>query len=305
MSSPQVIAAGFKVPYAGFPTSSTLAQALRPYPQFAALGGRWVARGNSWYDSLQGKLTKRYSHGLTATVAYTWQKEMNLGAGGLGAGIPSTPTNDILNRSNNKYIAAESQPLQLAFGFDYRMPAFASSKVVRAIQRDWTIGGFFRYTSGLPILSPAAQNSLTSLLFRGTYANRVPGQPLYTKDANCHCIDPNKDFILNPAAWTDPAPGQFGTAAAYYTDYRAARRPAESASFGRLFRIREGMSFELRGEFFNIFNRTQFNNPDSTNALAPQVKNSAGVPTSGFGRVNPASLFSTPRSGQVVGRLQF
>jgi hypothetical protein len=91
MSSPQVAAAGFKVPYAGFPTSSTLAQALRPYPQFGNLGGRWVARGNSWYDSLQGKVTKRYSHGLTATVAYTWQKELNLGSGGLGANIPGTP----------------------------------------------------------------------------------------------------------------------------------------------------------------------------------------------------------------------
>jgi hypothetical protein len=173
--------------------------------------------------------------------------------------------------------------LQLAFGFDYRVPAFASNKLLRAVQRDWTLSGFFRYTSGLPILSPAAQNSLSTLLFRGTYANRVPGVPVYMKDPNCHCIDPNKDFILNPAAWTDPAPGQFGTAAAYYTDYRYARRPTESASFGRLFRIREGMSFEVRGEFFNIFNRTQFNNPDSTNAVAPQVKNATtGIPTSGL-----------------------
>jgi len=34
MDSPAVIAAGFKAPYATFPMSSTLAQALRPYPQF-------------------------------------------------------------------------------------------------------------------------------------------------------------------------------------------------------------------------------------------------------------------------------
>ena len=299
LSSPQVIAAGFKAPYAGFPTSSTLAQSLRPYPQFGGLGGRWVARGNSWYDSLQAKLTKRYSHGLTGTVAFTWQKELNLGAGGLGANIPGTPTNDILNRPNNKYIAAESQPLQLAFGFDYRVPALVSNRWLRAIQRGWTVGGVFRYTSGLPILAPAAQNSLSTLLFRGTYANRVPGQPLYVKDPNCHCIDPNKDFILNPAAWSDPAPGQFGTAAAYYSDYRYARRPSESMSLGRLFRIREGMSFEVRGEFFNIFNRTEFNNPDTTNALAPPVRNGAAVPTSGFGRVNPGLGVCTAAIGSV------
>ena len=76
-------------------------------------------------------------------------------------------------------------------------------------------------------------------------------------------------------------------------------------SLGRLFRIREGMSFEVRGEFFNVFNRTEFNNPDSTNARAPPVVNSAGVPTSGFGRVNPTSVFAPPRSGQIVARFQF
>ena len=40
--------------------------------------------------------------------------------------------------------------------------------------------------------------------------NRVEGQPLFVKDPNCQCIDPRTDFVLNPAAWSDPAPGQFG-----------------------------------------------------------------------------------------------
>lgn len=32
---------------------------------------------------------------------------------------------------------------------------------------------------------------------------------------NCHCFDPSKTFVLNPAAWSEPGPLQFGTAAAY------------------------------------------------------------------------------------------
>jgi len=32
---------------------------------------------------------------------------------------------------------------------------------------------------------------------------------------NCHCFDPNKEFVLNPAAWTQPSAGQFGAAAAF------------------------------------------------------------------------------------------
>jgi hypothetical protein len=146
---------------------------------------------------------------------------------------------------------------------------------------------------------------LSTLLFRGAFANRAPGQQLFLKDPNCHCIDPNKDFVLNPAAWSDPAAGQFGTAAAYYNDYRYARRPAESASLGRIFRIREGMTVQVRAEFFNVLNRTEFNNPDSTNALLSQNRNVAGVPTSGFGRINPGSLYSSPRTGQIVARFQF
>jgi hypothetical protein len=305
LSSPAVMNAGFKAPYAGFPISSTLAQALRPYPQFSNLPGRWEALGNSWYDSLQTKVTKRYSYGLTSTVAFTWQKELNLGSGGVGANIPTTPVNDILNRSQNKYISADSQPLELVFAFSYKTPAVGHNGWLRAIDRDWTFGGVFRYASGLPILAPLAQNNLSTLLFRGTFADRVPGQPLFLKNPDCHCIDPNKDFILNPAAWSQPPAGQFGTAAAYYNDYRYARRPSESAGVGRLFRIREHMSFELRAEFFNIFNRTELNNPDSTNALLPPVTNSAGIPTSGFGRVNPASVFAPPRSGQLLGRFEF
>jgi len=133
----------------------------------------------------------------------------------------------------------------------------------------------------------------------------VPGQQLFLKDLNCHCIDPNKDFVLNPAAWLDPAQGQWGTAAAYYNDFRFQRRPAEQLGIGRLFRIRERMSLQIRGEFYNVFNRTEMNNPAAGNALATQTRNTAGVATGGWGWINPGSLFSTPRQGQSLARFQF
>jgi len=162
-----------------------------------------------------------------------------------------------------------------------------------------------RYASGLPIQVPTANNNLSAVLFRGTYANRVPGQPLFTKDLNCHCIDPNKDFVLNPAAWSDPAQGQWGVSAPFYNDYRQERRYDEQLSFGRIFKIREQMSFHIRAEFFNVFNRTYLDNPTSGNALQAQSRNSQGVPTQGFGRINAAVLNSPPRNGQIVARFQW
>lgn len=288
---------GFKAPYAGYPLSLTVAQTLRPFPQFGNMSVWWAPLGSNWYDALQTKVTRRYSHGLTLTGAFTWQKELVLGAEG-------GPINDVFNRPNQKTISASSQPFVFVTGFSYQVQPWGFNKWMKAAIRDWTIGGSLRYASGMPIQVPAANNALSSLLFRSTFANRVPGQPLFTHDVNCHCFDPNTTFVLNPKAWTDPAAGQWGTSAAYYNDYRYARTPDESLAIGRMFRIRESIKLQLRAEFFNPFNRTYLNNPDSTNAAATQNV-TAGQVVSGFGRISTGSTSLPPRSGQVVARFQW
>jgi hypothetical protein len=180
---------------------------------------------------------------------------------------------------------------------------------MRNVVGDWTIGALARYQSGLPILAPYSNNNLNSILLRsansGSYAtfdNRVPGQPLFLKNLNCRCFDPTKTLVLNPAAWTDPGPGNWGAGAPYYNDYRYERRPEENLNFGRVFRVRENVRLTVRAEFYNAFNRTYLNNPIATNAAATPVL-SGGLVTSGFGFVNTGSTFSPPRTGQIVMRL--
>ena len=78
--SAAAIAAGFKLPYAGFPCTATVAQSLRPFPMYSvSLGPQFANQGNSYYDSLQVKFTKRLSHGLDITSAYTFSKTLNIG----------------------------------------------------------------------------------------------------------------------------------------------------------------------------------------------------------------------------------
>ena len=104
------------------------------------------------------------------------------------------------------------------------------------------------------------------------------------------------------------APGQWGTAAAYYSDYRTQRRYSEQMSLGKTFRVNDrGMFFSVRAEFFNIFNRRYFPDPESGNALATQRVDANGVPIAGFGRINPAGFPGDfrPRTGQIVARFQF
>jgi hypothetical protein len=301
-----------RLPYAGFPLTATVAQSLRPFPQFSSgLSPLWAPQGRTWYDSLQLKVTKRYSHGLILDYALTWAKEEQLG-------VETGTVNDYQNRMQNKSLSGFSRPFVSVISANYRLPAWGPNRLFSQVVRDWTIGAVLSYASGLPILAPTSTNNLSTLLFRPTFFNRVPGQPLFLKDLNCHCIDPTKDLVLNPAAWSNPPDGQWGASAPYYNDFRYERRPAESMSFGRIFRIRESMALTVRMNFQNIFNRTQLSNPAATNPLAPVTCTggtgaactnpaTAGKLTGGFGFINyvGGSTFQPPRQGTLEMRFSF
>src|SRR5215472_2068394 len=77
-------------------------------------------------------------------------------------------------------------------------------------------------------------------------------------------------------------------------------------------------NLQVRGEFTNIFNRTQIGNPSTSNPLAAPTKNSLGRYNGGFGIVNTTvsngavpsitsngivgQLYQAPRSGTLIGR---
>jgi len=320
LGSAAATARGVKIPYAGYPLSNTVAQSLRPFPQFTSITCLWCPLGKTWYDSLQVKVTKRMSYGLSFSSNYTWSKNLAMGSPN-NVVVPGTgggATNDVFKRDSNKYLSNLDQPSILNIALNYSVPAIQGNRILSYALRDWTIGLFGTWASGQLIQAPFAQNNLNSVLLRQTganltYANRVEGQPLFLKDADCHCFDPSKEFVLNPKAWADPAAGTFGTAAAYYSDYRWQRQPQENFAFGRTFRIGEGKTFNIRAEFTNIFNRARLPTPTSVNALATQTPTpdaTGHVETrtaSGFGFINTGVAPSTPasRQGTIVGRIVF
>ena len=112
------------------------------------------------------------------------------------------PVNNVFNRANQKTISSADQPYFFNIAVTYRTPRIGMNPLMRTVVGGWSVSAIMTYASGLPIAVPAAQNNLSQLLFRSTFANRVPGQPLYLKNPNCGCVDPNKDLVLNPAAWS-------------------------------------------------------------------------------------------------------
>ncbi|HXP87277.1 MAG TPA: TonB-dependent receptor [Bryobacteraceae bacterium] len=323
--------------YPGFPNTQTLLQTLRPYPQWIGIPPfLGPPDGNTWYDSLQIKGTQRLQHGLSMQVAYTFQKELTNGTNSNTSYVtPSPPLiNDVFNKALDKQISGFSIPQELVMSWTYQTPKLhgdsSAMKAASWLARDWTYSAVLRYQSGLILQSPFSANNLLNNLGRGpsnnpalwgggyTFLNRVPGQPLFVVDPNSK-FDPTNTLVLNTKAWVEPAYGTFGTSAAYFNDFRWQRQPSENMGFGRIFRIKERASFQLRAEFTNIFNRLFYSAPadgspfggsftsiNSATVHGNSLSGTTGLLSSGYGYVNwLGGAGALPRSGQIIAKFVF
>ena len=300
-------------PYNGFSPNNTVAQSLRPFPQFGNVPVSGDPLGKTWYDSLQSKLTLRPTHGLVVTATFSWQKSLDVGTdGNVNTNVAGTNyvNNTVLGAQQSKSISEFDQPFLTVIAGSYTLPKIDQLKKASYLFKDWQIGTLLSYSSGLPIPVPASTSSISTQLFQGALDNRVPGQPLYTVPSlNCHCFDPSTTAVLNPLAWAAPAPGQFGTAAPFYSDFRYQRHPSENINLGRTWHFKEQMSLNLRAEFSNVFNRTYLNNPTANNPTIPVTRNAQGLLTGGFGYISTAfasiTQLAQPRNGVIVARFIF
>jgi hypothetical protein len=330
LNSPTAIQRGFGATYTGMPLNQTVIQSLRPYAQWGMINPfLGPPLGDTWYDSIQVKMTKRFSHGFAGQGSYTYSKELSLGANSDTAYLTSgaTAVNDVYNRDTNKQLSPFSRPNQLVFSGNYTVPKpfFTDNKIVSQVVRDWQLGAVLRYQSGALMEVPSSLNNIFAQLARGggffsgatTFWNFASGGDanLITVDPNSH-FDPTKQLVLNPAAWTDAPAGQFGSTAAFYNNYRWQRQPSEALSFARNFAIGKERRYNLqiRGEFQNIFNRHFFSAPTATNpgattlAANPFIQGGTGTGglSGGFGYVSYLNgAGDTPRSGQAVARFTF
>jgi hypothetical protein len=335
LNSTTAIQRGFGTPaYPGFPVTQTVEQSLRPHPQWGGVPPFiGPPLGDSWYDSLQVQVTKRYSHGLQAQGSYTYSKELQNGANnyndyGAGNGINPTIV-DNYNTFGSKQLSDYDRPNALVFSGSYLVPKpwFTDNKMVSEVLRDWQLGAVLRYQSGALLVSPSSLNGLESELDRTTGEGNgaYPGgtnlydltagtSGLITVNPNSH-FDPTKQLVLNPASWVDAPAGVFTTSSAYYNDFRWQRQPAESMAFARNFRFgKEGRyNLNTRIEFQNVFNRHFFSSPTLAPSTAQSNLNAyyqggppAGALSGGYGYVSYLNgAGDTPRSGQAVARFTF
>ncbi len=316
-------------PYANFSTGQTVRQALLPFPQYnTVIAPSQAPLGNTWYDALQLSVIQRMSHGLSFNFNYTASKALEL-----------MNSSDVFNRKMGKDLQATDIPQQIRMSAEYQVPKLRrsgikglSNPIVSYVLGDWGLGWFFQYQSA-PILGrPTNQGSqpISQWLGRGPGNAQWNGQSLYSTnwvdydgvqhtdpiDINCHCFDPTKNVVLNPAAWENIPNGQWGAQQTTIRQFRGIRQPLENLNLSRNFRIKEKVTLHIRAEFQNAFNRTRLPQPVVVGAAGTNISYAAtqqkftsgafaGLYSGGFGTILPTSGTSGSRAGTLIARITF
>ncbi|HEY0761205.1 MAG TPA: TonB-dependent receptor [Pyrinomonadaceae bacterium] len=230
---------------------------------------------NSRYNSLQISMTRRFSRGLQFLAAYTFGKSNDYYSGGSINELFAMP-GDQLNWKLNYGPSDYDRRHRLVTSFVYELPKVSNgNRAAKALLNDWQVNGILTVQTGLPftiIDSPnlaiiqranfaaGANNLLTSgdiesrlnqyfntaafALSRPILAGGNLGTP------NNPTFDPNNPFGNTPRNFLY-GPGQKNL------DF----------SVVKFIPVRESVRAELRAEFFNLFNWTNFANPNSNIAV--------------------------------------
>jgi hypothetical protein len=267
---PIAVAAGIREPYAGFAAEygarGTVAQALRAFPQYTGVGVVASPYANSTYHSFQFKMDKRMSRGFAATTAYTWSKMLSDGAGFSDAHGGVIRQNHF---QREKGLYPSDQRHILTLSFNYNLPF--NHKYLGG----WSISGLGAFSSGFPLA--ISTNNINSFAFTGGLRPNLTGQPIMASPASGK-FDPNRDFFLNRAAFSQPAALTFGNAPMYLRERPQAYK-TESFGLFKDTKFAERASLQLRVEISNPFNRVVFGNP-STDFSAPNFGRVGGVANS-------------------------
>ncbi len=141
------------LPYAGFPTSLSVAQAILPYPQYYAVNDNFAYNTSSNYNSLQVTLKKNISHGMGFLAAYTFSKVLGYqdSSGVTGYGVPQ----DFYNRSLEYGLASFNQTHVFKFTASWDTPFGKNRRwdlhKANLALGGWQVSALLNYGSGFPI----------------------------------------------------------------------------------------------------------------------------------------------------------
>lgn len=245
---------------------------VRPLPAFGEVDTK-ENRGNSSFHGLQTSLYRRIGRGLTLGTEYMWSHAISDFAGSGESEQPQNVFNfrgerastdfDVRHTFTNNFV------FELPFGKGRRW--LSSGGAGSAIFGNWQLSGITVARAGRPVNITISRTAAA----QPDQNSRSIQRPNAVAGVSVEGNQQGSAGFLNPAAFAAPAFGVYGNA-----PRNAGRGPGLlqfDTSLAKSFAIREGHKIDFRMDVFNLFNRSQFGQPDGN--LGVVTYNAANIPT--------------------------
>ncbi len=233
-------------------------QVCRPYPQFTNVSIQNPTLGDSRYVAGMARLEKRFSHGLNFGVNYTYSQFLgNINNPGSSLGSDNSTFSNYYNRRADWGPSPNDVRHRAVFNWVYELPfgtgkRWLASNPIRYVVGGWSIGSVATVQSGAPVTILTQTNNCDCFSAGGQ-------RPNVTTNPNLPSGQRSVAMWFNTAAFSQPATFTFGGEGVGMV--RAPGVVNVDMSVLRNFRITEKVHAELRGEFFNALNHTNFGLP--------------------------------------------
>jgi Carboxypeptidase regulatory-like domain len=259
------------------PTSS--AQQRRPY-QYVIDGPGGPVRplsrirfldsgGNSWYHGLQVGYQKRFSHGLTGSVAYTYSKSEGEGYGrNESFGFTNNGSyQDPRNRAADKGVYPFDTKHNAVISWLYELPTVPAFRqgVAHQIFGGWQANGILTLHSGLPftVTQSGSLNTINSPVRPDRIGSGQESNPTVNLWFN-----PNDFQVVTCQVSTLPGLCHYGSSGNGIL--RGPNFHDVDFSLFKNFQIKESLKLQFRAEMFNLFNTPNFNPPNHSLSASTQ-----------------------------------
>jgi hypothetical protein len=311
-------AAGYTTPYANFVNdfggSATVGQSLTPFPQYSYVFNNFEGSGTTYYQGAQIEVEKRFTNGLAFLAGYTLSRLWDNTSSGF-----SSFTAAALNKYNQRpewAVSGADETNTLKASGTYELPIgpgktyFNNKGVTGQLLGGWQFSWILDYEGGQPLCGcnqgqiqengdpyPGKSTSGPNVVLR---PNRNPGVSLstasYGKAKDYFTGKASVAQMFNPAGFSlTSSQYVLGNATRNYSQLRGPALYNENATVRKRFYFGERFTGILQVDYFNLFNRTQFNAPD------------ANASDGTFGQVISQGTQNSPsnRQGEVSFRIEF
>jgi carboxypeptidase family protein len=233
---------------------------------------------NSAYNSLQASLDKRFAHGLQFTAAYTFSKSFDQASSFEGI---LNPINPRISRSLSSFDARH----RIVFSYYWELPVRKYDGFAGKVLNGWALSGITTFQTGFPIrITSQADNELMY-----SFDFELPGEPAQLAPFRTMKPQKNGNYFFDPNSFTENAtdpsqppcssgavfncydPALLGTLGnAKRTICCGPRISNTDLAILKTIRFTEQRRIDFRAEFFNLFNHTQFFNPDGNTSDGSQ-----------------------------------